>query len=75
MWGMREKFTRIRRNLLEDSGECYHFKILEMLEKIPEMFTRIPRNLLEYSGECHHFKIPEMLEKIPGNVEEDSRKY
>ena len=38
MQGTRGMFTRIPGNLLEDSGECYHFNI--------------PGNVPEDSGEC-----------------------
>ena len=60
MWGMRGKrgmFTRIPRNLLEHSGECYFFNI--------------PGNVEEDSGECSK-RSRGMLKKIPGNAQEDS---
>ena len=58
--GMRGMFTRIPGNLLEDSGECYHFNIPgnvpedsgECLKRFRGMFEEIPRNVHEDSGEC-----------------------
>ena len=64
MRGTRGMFTRIPRNLLEDSGECYYLTFREMLKKIPG-------NVLEDSGECFK-RFRGMFEKIPGNVPEDS---
>ena len=56
----RGMFTRIPGNLLEDYGECYHFKI--------------PGNVEEDSRECLR-TFRGMLKNIPGNVKEDSGKY
>ena len=56
----RGMFTRIPGNLLEDYGECYHFKI--------------PGNVEEDSGECLR-TFRGMLKNIPGNVKEDSGEY
>ena len=37
---MQGMFTRILRNLLEDSGECYHFNILgNVQEEFGELFV------------------------------------
>ena len=58
MRGMREMFTRIPGNLLEDSGECYYFNI--------------PGNVPKDSGECSK-RFRGMLKKIPENVRRDSR--
>ena len=60
MRGTQGMFTRIPRNLVEDSGECSHFSILG--------------NAREDSGECSR-RLRGMLEKIPGNVREDSEEY
>ena len=57
MWGMQGMFTRIPGNILEDSGEYYHFSI--------------PGNAQEDFGECSR-EFWGMFEKIPGNVQEDS---
>ena len=63
MRGMRgtwRMFTRIPGNLLEDSGECYHFNI--------------PGNVPKDSGECSN-RFRRMFKKIPGNVRRDSGEY
>ena len=57
MWGMRGNrgmFTRIPRNLLEHSGECYFFNI--------------PRNVKKDPEECSR-RLQGMLKKIQGNVQ------
>ena len=51
-------FTRIPRNLLEDSGKCYYFNI--------------PGNVRRDSGEYSR-RFREMFEKIPENAQEDFR--
>ena len=56
MRGTRGMFTRIPGNLLEDSGECYHFNI--------------PGNVPKDSGECLR-RSRGMFKKIPGNAQED----
>ena len=58
-------FTRIPGNLLEDSGECYYFKI-------PRNVKEVPGNVQEDSGECS-IRFWGMFKKIQGNVQEDSR--
>ena len=50
-------FTRILRNLLEDSEECYHFNI--------------PVNVREDSSECSR-RFRGMFQKILENFPEDS---
>ena len=63
MWrmrGTRGMFTRIPRNLLENSGECYYFNV--------------PVNVEEDSGECSK-RFRGMLVKIPWNAQEDSGEY
>ena len=57
MQGTRGMFTRIPGNLLEDSGECYHFNI--------------PGNVPEDSGEYSR-GFRGMFKKISGNVRRDS---
>ena len=39
--GMECRECRITANLLEDSGECYHFNVLAMFKKLPRMFRKI----------------------------------
>ena len=70
---MKEMFIRIPGNLLEDSGQCFHFNIFQ------EMFEKILENVQEDSAGCSK-RFPEMLlkilgifEKIPLNIPEDSR--
>ena len=50
-------FTRIPRNLLEDSEDCYYFNI--------------PGNVRRDTGECLK-RYRGTLKKIPGNVQRDS---
>ena len=77
MLGTRVMFTRIPRNLLEDSGECYYFNITGNIEEDSGEFSRtfrgmlakIPGNVQEHSGECTR-RFLGMLKKIPGNVQE-----
>ena len=53
-------FTRIPRNLLEDSGKCYYFNIpgnvpkdsRESSKKFRGMFKKIPRDVRRDFGEC-----------------------
>ena len=80
--GTRGMFTRIPGNLLEDSGECYYFKIPRNVKEVPGnvqedsgecsirfwgVFKKIQRNVQEDSGECSK-RFREMCKKIPGNV-------
>ena len=60
MQGTRGMFTRIPGNLLEDSGECYHFNI--------------PGNVPKDSGECSK-GFRGMLKKIPGNIPRDTGEF
>ena len=55
--GTRKMFTRIRADLLEDSGEFY--------------YCNIPGNVPGDSGECSR-RYQRMLKKNPRNVPEDS---
>ena len=57
MQGTRGMFTKIPGNLLEDSGECFHFSI--------------PGNAREDSWKCSK-RFQGMLLKISGNVRKDS---
>ena len=78
MRGTRGMFTKILGNRLEDSGECYYFKIPGNVSKdsgkfsrrFRGMFEKIPGNVQEDSGECLK-RFRGMFEKIPGNVPED----
>ena len=65
--GMKCRECRITANLLEDSGECYHFKFLAM-------FKKISQNVQEDSREFSR-RFREMLQKIFGNVQEDLREF
>ena len=86
MQGMRGMFSRIPRNLLEDSGEGSHFSIPGNAREDPGnvikdsgeysrtfwgMFKKILGNSITDSGECSR-GFRGMLGKIPGNVQEDS---
>ena len=72
MRGMREMFTRIPGNLIEDSGECYFFNILGNVWKDSGECSRTFReNVRKDSGECSK-RFHEMFKKIPGNVQKDS---
>ena len=86
MRGMREMFTRIPGNLLEDSWECYYFNIRGDVEEDSRECSRtfrgtlvqIPRSI--HSGECSRRfrecskRFQGMFKKTPGNVQEDSGK-
>ena len=71
-------FTRIPRNLLEDSGKCYYFNIPgnvrrdsgERSRTFRGMLEKIPGNTQEDSGECSR-KFRRMLKKISGNLNLD----
>ena len=77
--GTRGMFTRIQRNLFEDSRECYYFKTPGNVEedsgecsrRFWGMLKKIPENVEDDSGECSR-RFRGMFEKIPGNVQEDS---
>ena len=70
----RGMFTRIPRNLLEDSGESSHFSIPENARedsgecsrRFRGIFKKISGNVIKGSGECSR-GFREMFEKIPGN--------
>ena len=76
----RGMFTRIPRNLYQDSGECYYFKIPGNVDEDSGEYSRgfqgilkkIPGNVLENSGKCSK-RFRGMLVKIPGNAQEDSK--
>ena len=78
-------FTRIPRNLLEDSGKCYYFNIPgnvrkysrnvrrdfgECSRRFREMFEEIAENVQDDSGECSR-GFRGMFKKIPGEAQED----
>ena len=65
--GIECRECRIMANLLEDSGECYHFNILAM-------FKKTSQNVQEDSGEFSR-RFREMSEKFFGNVQEDFREF
>ena len=59
MLDTRGMFTRTPVNLLEDSGEWYHFRILRIVEgfrecprKFQEMLAKILGNISKHSGYC-----------------------
>ena len=72
-------FTRIPGNLLEDSGECYHFRISGNVQEDSEEYCtifqgiseKIPGNIREDSGECPK-RYRCVFNEILGNVQEDS---
>ena len=81
MWGMRgtrRMFTRIPRNLLEDSGKCYYFNIManvqedsgECFRRFRGMFQDNPGNVRKDSEECSK-RFRGMFEEISGNVQGD----
>ena len=85
MWGTCGKFTRIPGNILEDSGEFYHFNIPGNVQENSGECSRTFRGILakipgvqEDSGECSKI-FRGMFKKIPGNVQDDfgecSRRY
>ena len=85
MRGMRETwemFTWIPGNLLEDSGECYHFNIPgnvpedsgECWRRFREIFNRVPGNVREDLGECSR-RFRGMLAKILENTQKDWMLY
>ena len=61
---MKEMFIRFPGNLLENSGEFFHFNIFR------GMFEKISENLRKDFGECSR-RFCGMFEKIPGNVTKD----
>ena len=72
---MKEMFIRFPGNLLENSGEFFHFNIFR------GMFEKILENVQEDSAWCLKrfremlLKIRGIFQKIPGNVSEDSGEY
>ena len=70
----RGRLTRIPVNLLEDSEEWYHFRILRNVswQRILENVQEYPRNFKEDFRESWR-RFQERLKKISGNVKEDSR--
>ena len=72
-------FTRILRNLLEDSEECYHFNIpvnvredsSECSRRFRGMFQKIPWHVRRDSVECSR-RFWKTFLKIRGKIEEDS---
>ena len=75
-------FTRIPGNPQEDSGECYHFNILENGRKDSgmffqdsfEFFLKIPGNVIKDSGK-YYYRFQEIILKTPENVTKDSGNF
>ena len=78
MQGTRGMFTRIPRDLLDDSGECCYFinpgnveeDFWECSRRFRGMFKKISGNDQEVSGECSR-RFRRMFERIPGNLNLD----